>query len=52
MGQDMFEDVCSRPKRGKHDWVYDLDVTSMYPSVMRTLNISPETKIGKLENWN
>ena len=24
----------------------------MYPSVMRTLNISPETKIGKLENWN
>ena len=53
MGQDMFEGAYVQdPQRGKHDWVYDLDVTSMYPSVMRTLNISPETKIGKLENWN
>ena len=49
----MFEGAYVQdPQRGKHDWVYDLDVTSMYPSVMRTLNISPETKIGKLENWN
>ena len=52
LGQDMFEGAYVQdPQRGKHDWVYDLDVTSMYPSVMRTLNISPETKIGKLENW-
>ncbi len=35
-----------RPQKGKHDWVYDLDITSMYPSVIRSLNISPETKIG------
>ena len=40
------------PKAGKHDWVYDLDLTSMYPSVIRTLNISPETKIGKVVGWN
>ena len=52
MGQDMFEGRMFKTHNGKHDWVYDLDVTSMYPSVMRTLNISPETKIGKLENWN
>jgi len=40
------------PKKGKHDWVFDLDVTSMYPSVIMSLNISPETKIGKLDTWN
>ena len=40
------------PKAGKHDWVYDLDLTSMYPSVIRTLNISPETKIGKVVGWD
>ena len=40
------------PQSGKHDWVYDLDITSMYPSVIRSLNISPETKVGKVEGWN
>ncbi len=40
------------PQRGRHDWVYDLDITSMYPSVIRSLNISPETKVGKIEGWN
>ena len=25
------------PQSGKHDWVYDLDITSMYPSVIRSL---------------
>ena len=40
------------PQRGKHDWVFDLDITSMYPSVIMSLNISPETKIGKLAGWN
>ena len=24
------------PQSGKHDWVYDLDITSMYPSVIRS----------------
>ena len=40
------------PKPGRYDWVYDLDLTSMYPSVIMSLNISPETKLGKLEGWN
>jgi DNA polymerase elongation subunit (family B) len=39
------------PQRGRHEWVFDLDITSMYPSVIRSLNISPETKIGKVEEW-
>ena len=40
------------PQKGKHDWVYDLDITSMYPSVIRSLNISPETKVGKVVGWD
>ena len=40
------------PQKGKHNWVFDLDITSMYPSCIMSLNISPETKIGKLEGWN
>jgi DNA polymerase elongation subunit (family B) len=40
------------PQRGKHNWVYDLDITSMYPSCIMSLNISPETKIGKIIGWN
>ena len=40
------------PQRGKHDWVFDLDITSMYPSVIMSLNVSPETKMGKLKGWN
>ena len=40
------------PIQGRHEWVYDLDITSMYPSVIRSLNISPETKIGKVVGWD
>jgi DNA polymerase elongation subunit (family B) len=39
------------PQKGKHEWVYDLDITSMYPSIIMSLNISPETKLGKLDSW-
>jgi len=40
------------PVPGRYDWVFDLDLTSMYPSTIMTLNISPETKLGKLVGWN
>jgi DNA polymerase elongation subunit (family B) len=40
------------PIVGKYDWVYDLDLTSLYPSIIMTLNISPETKMGIIENWD
>jgi len=40
------------PIVGKYDWIYDLDLTSLYPSIIMTLNISPETKVGKVENWD
>ena len=32
--------------------VFNLDITSMYPSVIMSLNISTETKIGKLSGWD
>ena len=40
------------PIPGKYKWIFDLDLTSLYPSIIMTLNISPETKIGKILNWN
>jgi DNA polymerase elongation subunit (family B) len=40
------------PVLGKHKFVYDLDLTSMYPKIIISLNISPETKIGKVDNWD
>ncbi len=40
------------PVPGRYDWVFDLDLTSMYPSIIMSLNISPETKIGKINGWD
>ena len=40
------------PIVGKYDWIYDLDLTSLYPSIIMTINISPETKVGKIEDWD
>jgi len=33
-------------RRGLHKWIIDLDVSSLYPSLMRGINISYDTKIG------
>ena len=40
------------PIVGKYEWVYDLDLTSLYPSIIMTTNISPETKVAKIDNWD
>ena len=40
------------PVPGLYKWIYDLDLTSLYPSIIMTLNISPETKIGVIKNWD
>lgn len=37
---------------GRYNWVYDLDLTSLYPSIIMTLNISPETKLFKILDWD
>lgn len=40
------------PTPGLYDWVYSLDLQSLYPSILMSLNISPETKVGKVLNWD
>jgi len=40
------------PVPGLYKWIYDLDLTSLYPSIIMTLNISPETKVTVINNWN
>ena len=36
------------PKKGLHDWIGSMDINSLYPSVIRALNMGPETIIGPL----
>lgn len=40
------------PTPGLYKWVYDLDLTSLYPMNIISLNISPETKFAKILNWD
>lgn len=40
------------PIPGLYKWIYDLDLTSLYPSIIMSLNISPETKIAVIQNWD
>lgn len=36
------------PKKGLHKWVGSMDLNSLYPSVIRALNMAPETIAGQL----
>ena len=36
------------PIRGLHDSIVSFDANSLYPNTMITLNLSPETKLGKI----
>lgn len=40
------------PMPAMYNWVYSLDLQSLYPSIIMSLNISPETKIGFVTNWD
>tara|TARA_B100001093_G_C26852649_1_gene1025828 strand:- start:2182 stop:4710 length:2529 start_codon:yes stop_codon:yes gene_type:complete len=40
------------PEPGRYEWIYDLDLTSLYPSIIMTLNISPETKLGVIDDFD
>jgi len=40
------------PLPGLYKYVYSLDLQSLYPSIIMSLNISPETKRGKILDWN
>ena len=36
------------PKQGLHDWIGSMDLNSLYPSLIRALNMSPETIVGQV----
>lgn len=38
------------PNPGLYEWVIDLDFTSLYPSIIRSLNIGIETLVGRIVN--
>ena len=48
--------IVLTPKVGLHEWIGSVDINSLYPSVIRSLNISPEMIIGQFlkgeEDWN
>lgn len=39
--------IVMTPKIGLHDWVGSVDINSLYPNTIRSLNISPEKIIGQ-----
>ena len=38
-----------KPIGGMYDWVFSVDINSLYPSVIRAINISPEVVIGQFD---
>lgn len=36
------------PKKGLHKWVASIDLNSLYPSIIRALNMSPETIVAQI----
>ena len=40
------------PVPGLYKWVASADINSLYPSTIMSLNISPETKVGKVHDWD
>ena len=39
------------PIPGRYEWVCSADIASLYPSVIMSLNISPETKVAVIAGW-
>ena len=40
------------PSPGIYEYVYDLDLESEYPNNIKSINISPETKWGRVRNYS
>lgn len=40
----------ANPVKGMHDWVGSMDLNSLYPSILRACNMSPETIIGQVRH--
>lgn len=42
--------IVLTPNKGLHEWIGSVDINSLYPNVIRSLNISPEKVIGQFTN--
>ena len=52
-GEDGFVGAYVKiPVPNIYSWVASADITSLYPSLIMSLNISPEKKVGKILEWN
>jgi DNA polymerase elongation subunit (family B) len=40
------------PKAGLYSWLSDFDYSSLYPSIIRSLNLSIETLVGRIKTHN
>ena len=38
------------PKKGMHEWIGSMDLNSLYPSIIRACNMSPETIVGQVRH--
>ena len=50
MGGSVVGAYVADPKPGMHDWIGGVDINSLYPSVIRALNMSPETIVGHIRS--
>ena len=40
----------AKPKAGMHEWIGSIDLNSLYPSILRSCNMSTETIIGQVRH--
>ena len=40
----------ANPKKGMHQWIGSIDLNSLYPSILRSCNMSTETIIGQIRH--
>jgi len=38
------------PVKGRHEWIGSMDLNSLYPSILRSLNLSTETIVGQVRH--
>lgn len=41
--------IVLTPNKGLHEWVGSVDINSLYPSIIRSLNLSPEKVLGQFD---
>jgi DNA polymerase elongation subunit (family B) len=52
IGIELLGAYVKLPEPGLYDLLFDLDLASEYPFIIMNINISPETKRGRIMNWS